>query len=97
MEEREVTLSLNVEDLLAEQFDYLSIEPEPAIEEGWLQYKRDIVPNMPEGMTEHMLRRYYEDGLQKGFVKSKIWGKHVYYRTLTQEEIHSEDNEAQED
>lgn len=84
---------LSLEDLLAEQMLYLAIEEEPAMKDGWLQFKRDITPVAPGHISINTLRRRYDDAVQAGTMEKMRYGQHTYYRVATEEETQPEDNE----
>ena len=93
MDSNEITLDITVEELIAAQLVHLDIQPEPSIEDGWLQFNRDIDPHKPDGMATNTIRRHYDNAVKKGLAERKKWGKDMYYRILEKEETQPEDNE----
>jgi hypothetical protein len=83
-------LNITPEEVLAEQIEYLRIEPEPSVEDGWLPFT--YIANNSTDMSRDALREYYNRKVREGVAEKKRWGKNVYYRIIPQTETHQEDN-----
>lgn len=92
MAEREVTLDLTTAELLEAQLEYLEIEEEPSISDGWLQFKRDILPSKPITISASTFRRRYDEAAQAGKFEKKNHGQNTYYRIVPAENAQPKNN-----
>jgi len=83
-------LNITTEELIAEQFKRLNIDPEPAEEDGWVRFI-DIVERAPRGWTKTNVRDEYERRLEQGEVEKAKWKGQAYYRIVAPADVQQED------